>query len=99
MEFGTDNDIKVVADNSKLPNSRWYSGGGIYRPVSLIVGEKIHIAWEGVKVSTISYEPAVIQVETKVESCLEDAFMETTEIAVEILDGDKVIAAARGNQV
>ena len=29
LEYGTDNEIRVVADNSKLPNSRWYTGGGL----------------------------------------------------------------------
>lgn len=29
------NKIEVIADNSGQPNSRWYSGGGIYRKVSL----------------------------------------------------------------
>ena len=99
LEYGADNEIRVVADNSKLPNSRWYSGGGIYRPVSLIVGPKVHIAWEGVKVSTISYKPAVIQVETKVEEGLEEVSAEHLEVAVEILDGDQTIAAANGIDV
>ena len=99
LEYGTDNDIKVVADNSKLPNSRWYSGGGIYRPVSLIIGEKLHIAWEGVKVSTISYEPAVIQVETKLEYGQEETSAENLEVVVEIIDGDKTIAATSGKDV
>ena len=28
-----DNEIKVTVVNSDQPNSRWYSGTGIYRPV------------------------------------------------------------------
>ncbi len=35
---GQDNTLEVKVDNSRLPNSRWYSGSGIYRPVELIVG-------------------------------------------------------------
>lgn len=68
LKYGEENTIKIVADNSKLPNSRWYSGGGIYRPVDLIVGEKAHIAWEGVHISTLSYQPARIRVETQVQT-------------------------------
>lgn len=99
LEYGTDNEIRVVADNSKLPNSRWYTGGGIYRPVSLIVGEKMHIAWEGVKISTVSYDPAIIQVETEVESDSEEQEEKNTEVAVEILDRGSVVASAMGTAV
>ena len=31
LNIGGENTLTVVADNSKLPNSRWYSGSGIYR--------------------------------------------------------------------
>lgn len=35
-----ENEIRVIARNADQPNSRWYSGAGIYRPVSLYVAEK-----------------------------------------------------------
>ena len=38
LKYGEENILTVVADNSKLPNSRWYSGSGIYRPVWLYIG-------------------------------------------------------------
>lgn len=37
LRYGSENIVKVVADNSAQPNSRWYTGGGIYRPVWLSV--------------------------------------------------------------
>ena len=40
LNYGGSNTLTVVADNSKLPNSRWYSGSGIYRPVWLHICEK-----------------------------------------------------------
>ena len=33
LNFGEENEIKVVADNSSEENSRWYSGSGIYRAI------------------------------------------------------------------
>lgn len=33
LHYGEKNVIEVIADNSEQPNSRWYAGGGIYRPV------------------------------------------------------------------
>ncbi|MCM1113863.1 MAG: DUF4982 domain-containing protein [Clostridium sp.] len=49
--------LRVDVDNSLEPNCRWYSGSGIYRPVSLLIGEL-----EEPKIITKSYNPAVIQV-------------------------------------
>lgn len=86
LNYGAENTLTVVADNSKLPNSRWYSGSGIYRPVWLYVGNAEHIAYQGVKITTLSIDPAVIRVETRA----------TADVSVEILDGDTVIAAGSG---
>ncbi|MBR4158268.1 MAG: glycoside hydrolase family 2 protein, partial [Oscillospiraceae bacterium] len=66
LAYGAENTLTVVADNSKLPNSRWYSGAGIYRPVWLHVCEKGGLRPESVKISTVSIDPAVIKVESPV---------------------------------
>ena len=87
LNYGGENVISVVADNSKLPNSRWYSGGGIYRPVWLWTGEQSHIAWQGVRIATLSYAPAKIRVETQATG---------GEISVEIMDDGSVIASGAG---
>lgn len=44
------NELKVTVDNTSLPNSRWYSGSGIYRPVWLYVADKTHLAVWGISV-------------------------------------------------
>ena len=31
LVYGRTNEIRVIARNGAMPNSRWYSGGGIYR--------------------------------------------------------------------
>ena len=59
-----DNVIAVRVDNSDQPNSRWYSGSGIYRPVRLVVQDANHIEREGVRVTTLALSPALIRVET-----------------------------------
>ena len=66
LNYGGENTITVVADNSKLPNSRWYSGSGIYRPVWLYVCEKGGLRPESVKISTVSIDPAVIKIESPI---------------------------------
>jgi beta-galactosidase len=48
------NVIAVRTDCSKLPFDRWYSGGGIYRHVSLIASSSLHIpVWGNSVTSTI----------------------------------------------
>ncbi len=66
LKIGGENTLTVVADNSKLPNSRWYSGSGIYRPVWLHVCEKDGLRPESVRISTVSIAPAVIRVQSPV---------------------------------
>lgn len=51
-----ENQIRVKADNSNQPDSRWYSGAGIYRPVTLHSLPKEHIFIEGVRVKTVSLD-------------------------------------------
>ena len=66
LNYGAENTLTVVADNSKLPNSRWYSGSGIYRPVWLHVCEKGGLRPESVKISTLSIDPAVVKIKSSV---------------------------------
>ena len=82
------NSIRVDVDNSAQPNSRWYSGAGIYRPVTLIVQESKYI--ESVKVTTLDINPAVIRVETAHRG---------EKVHVAIWDGNKKVAEADGADV
>ena len=50
LKYGADNLIAVKVDNSKEPNSRWYSGSGIYRDVKLVVLDPVHIGQWGTSV-------------------------------------------------
>lgn len=57
-----ENKLRVIARNADQPNSRWYSGAGIYRPVWLYTGAEKHIEINGLKVKTISYAPAIVEI-------------------------------------
>ena len=60
-----ENELRVIARNADQPNSRWYSGAGIYRPVQLWKARGAHIALNGVKIRTRSLDPAVVEVRVK----------------------------------
>ena len=52
LRYGKDNVVVVKVDNSDQPNSRWYSGCGIYRNVWLTKTNAIHVAENGTYVTT-----------------------------------------------
>lgn len=56
------NTLRVEADNEQQPDSRWYSGAGIYRPVWLYVQEPEYIEINGIKIKTLSIQPAKVQI-------------------------------------
>ena len=84
-----ENTVEVIARNADQPNSRWYSGAGIYRPVKLWSSPKQYIPLNGVKIRTVSISPAAIEVTVKTSV--------PGDVQVEILDGGKVIATAAGS--
>lgn len=84
---GRDNVLEVIAHNADQPNSRWYSGAGIYRPVTLWTAPARHILPDGVQVRTLSIDPA--EVEVTVQTTASGA------VAVAILDGEQTVATAQ----
>ena len=53
VRFGAGrNVIAVRVDNSQQPNSRWYSGSGIYRHVRLVTSDPMHVAQWGTYITT-----------------------------------------------
>ena len=52
LNFSGTNVLAVRVDNSAQPNSRWYSGSGIYRHVRVVVTDPTHVAHWGVFVTT-----------------------------------------------
>jgi len=64
------NTIAVRVDNSEQPNSRWYSGSGIYRHVWLDITNPLHIAHWGTYITTpkVDSSSATINIKTKIEN-------------------------------
>lgn len=65
-----DNVIAVKVDNSDQPNSRWYSGCGIYRHVWLRKLDAIHVSQWGTYVTTSDITPdsATVNIATTVDN-------------------------------
>jgi beta-galactosidase len=73
LNYGeSENILAVKVDNSKQPNSRWYSGSGIYRNVWLVKTNKIFIDHWGTFITTpdIKESSALVSVTAKVRNVL-----------------------------
>ena len=67
---GQDNVLAVRVDNDRQPNSRWYTGSGIYRHVWADVTGPVHVAHWGTYVTTPNATPetADIVVKTRIQN-------------------------------
>ncbi len=93
LKIGEDNKIKVTVHNAQRPNGRWYTGGGLYRPVHILVGEKEHITPDGIKIITRSLNPA------KLEVTIESSNAPESELLTEIILNGDVVASGVGEHV
>jgi beta-galactosidase len=74
LKIGARNTLAVRLENDQ-PNSRWYSGSGIYRNVWLTVLDPLHADWCGLALSTpkAGEKTAVVRVELRVRNQSEAA--------------------------
>ena len=70
IKFGENNLIAVKADNSKQPNSRWYSGSGIFRNVWLTILNPTHVDHWGTYITTpeINSDSAIVAIQTAIKN-------------------------------
>jgi beta-galactosidase len=71
LKYGKENNVLAVkVDNSQQPNSRWYSGSGIYRNVWMVRTEKIAVDHWGTYVATsdVTEQSSKVLLQIKVRS-------------------------------
>ncbi len=88
IKVGEKNIIAVRVDNSQQPNSRWYTGSGIYRNVWLTAVNPLHVDHWGTYVTTpeVTKENATINIKTSVRNSSESA--QRFELYTILLDKD-----------
>jgi beta-galactosidase len=88
LAYGQDNEVVVSANTTAQPNSRWYSGAGIYRHVWLRRGGDVYIQPWGVFVTTPVVDPAVSVVQVATELSSLSASREGAILRTTILNGE-----------
>ena len=95
------NVLAVRVDNSRQPNSRWYTGSGIYRHVRLTVTHPVYAAHWGVCITTpeVSPEAATVAVRTTIRN--ETSSAKVIELRSTVLDptGQPVGAATERREI
>lgn len=88
--------IRVIARNADQPNSRWYSGAGIYRPVTLWIGDAGHIVPDGIVARTASITPTSDAAMATIADAAIDIVVETTvtgTVSIDIVDAAGAVVA------
>ncbi|MCD8161258.1 MAG: DUF4982 domain-containing protein [Clostridiales bacterium] len=89
LRYGQANTLEVVARNADQPNSRWYSGSGLYRPVWLYLSEGAdYLPPNAIRVKTLGIDPAQVEITVNTRG--------TGTVSVQILDAGRQVAAFEG---
>lgn len=90
-----ENEIRVEVDNSGEPNSRWYSGSGIYRDVWLWTAEGAYLKPKGIKVQTLSASRTEARVRVRVGAKFPEG--DGWQIQVEAIQNGETVSAGTGS--
>lgn len=92
LRYGQDNEVRIEVRSGE--DSRWYSGSGLHRPVTLHIEDPVSIVADGVVIETLDLEPdqAVVEVRTTVQNL--EVATRTVRVAVEVRDADGASPAA-----
>lgn len=95
LSFSGANVLAVRVNNSDQPNSRWYSGSGIYRHVRLVVTDPTHVAHWGVFVTTPEANSTSAKVSIRTQMANESSSSAGVTVETTLLDkaGNKVGSA------
>ena len=92
---GGTNVVAVRVDNSRQPNSRWYSGSGIYRHVWLTLTGPVHVGQWGTYVTTPEVSSASATVAVRTQTVNEGAHEAQGVVRLVIVDaGGRDVARA-----
>ena len=93
LKFGQQNVIAVKVDNSEQPNSRWYSGSGIYRNVWLVTTNDTHFSHWGTFITTPKVDRT--QATINIKTTIHHALTQRADLKITVLDAQKKVVASK----
>ncbi|MFH6998804.1 sugar-binding domain-containing protein [Flavobacterium sp. FlaQc-57] len=93
LNFGKENIIAVKVDNDAQPNSRWYTGSGIYRNVRLVASEKLHVGKWGTYVTTPEVSEAKSKIHLEVTIDNDNVTTKEFKLVTSIVDAKNIEVA------
>lgn len=92
LKYGSLNTVKLVARSAF--DSRWYSGGGIYRDVNLYTSGLLYIEPEGLRLTTLSLEDELAAVDAAVTVTNKNICNKKCTIQTNVYAPDGTLAAS-----
>lgn len=85
-----ENTLAVRVNNSQQPNSRWYTGSGIYRDVWLLITDTIHIKQNGVFAAVNGLYDSNTKARLQIQTWVENGGGEPVDVGVlhRVLDAE-----------
>ncbi len=90
LRFGEKNEIKVSVHSGE--DSRWYAGAGLYREVALFVADPLHIAMNGLRLTTLSADDRVAAIRADVDVVNDGVRPRKMTVEIEMTDADGKLA-------
>lgn len=89
LKYDRRNVLAVHCSTGDSKNSRWYTGGGLYRDVHILLKDSVSIARHGIFIQTpkVSEETAVVSVQVEIEGIKNKKLPLTIEAAIYAPDG------------
>lgn len=67
LNYGKENTVTVAVRGQAQPNARWYPGLGIYRDVTYMKANLLHVLHDGLRVTTLDCDEELASVEIEAE--------------------------------
>ena len=93
VHFDEPNNVKVIVKNG-VASGRWYTGGGIYRDVNIMVADRLHLIPDSVHLAAVEVEDgqAIIRAKSTIEYT--GTGVRDITLHVELKDADGQMVAA-----
>jgi len=100
VTFGEENRVTINVNAGIQPSSRWYTGCGLYRGVTLCHGPKVHVDTDGIYVYTKSVEDNMAFLEAQIDVCNDSSENRLVEVQIALQEeGEDSAVVAKTNRV